>query len=94
MQEKIPLELCPTSNWLTQAVPDLASHPLKQLMDLGIKTTINSDDPGVMGISLMDEYQIAHKTLGMSIDELKRCNSWAAEVSFIPKEKKDLVWAQ
>jgi adenosine deaminase len=48
----------------------------------------------VMGISLMDEYQIAHKTLGMSIGELKRCNSWAAEVSFIPKEKKDLVWAK
>ena len=92
VDEKIPLELCPTSNWLTQAVPDLASHPLKQLMDLGIKTTVNSDDPGVMDITLMDEYHIAHKTLGMSINELKRCNSWAAEVSFISQKKKDHVW--
>jgi len=92
VDEKIPLELCPTSNWLTKAVPNLESHPLKQLMDLGVKTTINSDDPGVMGITLMDEYQIAHNILSLSIDDLKQCNSWAAEVSFIPQEKKNKVW--
>ena len=92
VDEKIPIELCPTSNWLTKAVPDLKSHPLKQLMELGVKTTVNSDDPGVMGITLMDEYQIAHNILSMSIEDLKQCNSWAAEVSFIPKEKKDKVW--
>jgi adenosine deaminase len=94
VEEKIPLELCPTSNWLTQAVPNLESHPLKQLMDLGVRTTINSDDPGVMGITLMDEYQTAHNLLSLSIDDLKQCNSWAAEVSFIPQEKKNRVWSK
>lgn len=92
VEEKIPLELCPTSNWLTQAVPNLAAHPLKTLMEMGVKTTINSDDPGVMGIDLMDEYHIAHNILGMSIDQMKQCNSWAADASYIPEEKKRKVW--
>jgi adenosine deaminase len=63
-------------------------------MDLGVRTTINSDDPGVMGITLMDEYQTAHNLLSLSIDDLKQCNSWAAEVSFIPQEKKNRVWSK
>lgn len=88
----IPLELCPTSNVLTQAVPTIEDHPLKKLMNLGVKTTINSDDPGVMGITLMHEYHKAHHILGMSLKELKTCNHWAAEASFICNEKKANVW--
>ncbi len=88
----IPLELCPTSNVLTKAVDSIESHPLAELMDLGVRTTINSDDPGVMGISLMTEYDKAHNTLGMSLKQLELCNRWAAHASFICKEKKEKVW--
>jgi|TARA_B110000116_G_C16789247_1_gene562758 adenosine deaminase len=89
----IVLELCPTSNVLTRAVDGVSDHPLKKLMELGVKTTINSDDPGVMCIDLMTEYHIAHDVLNMSIDQLKQCNSWAAHASFIPANKKSKVWA-
>jgi adenosine deaminase len=92
VDEKIPLELCPTSNWLTQAVPNVAAHPLKKLMEMGVRTTINSDDPGAMGIDLMDEYHIAHNILGMSFDQMNQCNTWAAEASYIPDAKKMKVW--
>ena len=63
----------PSSNVLTQAVPTIEDHPLKKLMNLGVKTTINSDDR-VLGITLMHEYHKAHHILGMSLKELKRCN--------------------
>ena len=89
----IPLELCPTSNVLTKAVNSMADHPVKKLMDLGVKTTLNSDDPGVMGITLMTEYENAYKVLNMSIEQLEQCNRWAAEASFICKEKKKKVWS-
>ena len=92
VDENIPLELCPTSNWLTQAVPNLSDHPLKKLMEMGVRTTINSDDPGAMGIDLMDEYHIAHHILRMSLDQIKQCNTWAAEASYIPETKKKKVW--
>ena len=89
---KIPLELCPTSNVLTKAVESADKHPFKRLYDLGVRTTLNSDDPGVMGITLMTEYNIVHNILGVTLNELEKCNKWAMEASFICKEKKAVVW--
>ena len=61
-------------------------------MELGVKTTINSDDPGVMGISLMTEYNLAYNGLKMSLEQLEKCNLWAADSSFICTEKKAQVF--
>lgn len=94
VDEKVTLELCPTSNWLTQAVPSLAEHPLKKLFDLGVCTTINSDDPGVMNIDLMDEYRIAYNTLGFSVEQLHQCNRWALEASYVSDDVKEKIWPE
>ena len=92
VKEGTPLELCPWSNVLTQAVPNAAAHPFKALMDAGVKTTLNTDDPGVMDITLMDECKRAISQMGLSLNELKQCNQWAAEASFIPKTRLATVW--
>jgi len=91
---QIVLELCPTSNYLTQAVNSLQEHPLNKLYDLGVRTTINTDDPGVMNTSLINEYEVAHNILGMSADKLIQTNEWAYEASFICEDKKSKVWSQ
>lgn len=91
-QEGIPLELCPWSNVLTRAVPSLEAHPFKTLMERGVKTTLNTDDPGVMDITLMDECRHATQNLGLSTSDLIKCNSWARKASFIPQERIDTVW--
>lgn len=88
----IPLELCPTSNWLTSAVPSLAEHPFRKLMEAGVRTTINSDDPGIFAIDLTNEYGVLQKHLGFTESEFNRCNDVAAFHSFIPLEKKQKVW--
>lgn len=88
----IPLELCPTSNWLTNAVSALNKHPFKQLMDAGVPVTINSDDPGVFGIDLTNEYRVLHEGLGLGLADFERCNDTAAAASFIPLEQKQKVW--
>lgn len=90
--KRIPLELCPTSNWLTQAIPELKDHPFKKLMNFGILTTINTDDPGIFNTNLNQEYEILHSKAGISLDELDRSAQTAAEVSFIAHEKKQKVW--
>ena len=87
----IPLEVNPWSNHLTNSVPRIEDHPLKRLFDLGVKTTLNSDDPELLDTNLNNEYRIAHEILGMSLDELARCNRYALECSFIPEAKKRAV---
>ncbi len=81
----IPLEVNPWSNYLTSAVRRIEEHPLKQLFDLGVKVTINSDDPEVLETNLNNEYRIAHEILGMSLDEIATCNRYAVQASFLPE---------
>ncbi|MEW6286706.1 MAG: adenosine deaminase [Chloroflexota bacterium] len=88
----ITLEVNPWSNYLTNAVRTIEEHPLKRLFDLGVKVTINSDDPEVLDTNLNNEYRIAHEVLGMSMEEITACNRYAYEASFIPEGKKKRVW--
>lgn len=85
----ITLEVNPWSNYLTHSVRTIEEHPLKQLFDLGVRVTINSDDPEVLETNLNNEYRIAHEILGMSMDEIATCNRYACEASFLPVEKKN-----
>ncbi len=62
----ICLDVCPTSNLLLSIVPDLASHPLPQLLDAGVRCSINGDDPLLFGPGLLDEYELCRAELGCS----------------------------
>ena len=88
----ITLEVNPWSNYLTSAVPTIEGHPLKRLFDLGVKVTINSDDPEVLETNLNNEYRIAHEILGVSLAEIAICNRYAYEASFIPQVEKKRIW--
>lgn len=91
-ERDITLEVNPWSNYLTNAVQTIEEHPLKKLFDLGVKITINSDDPEVLETNLNNEYCIAHEILGMSMDDIATCNRYAYEASFIPQAEKQPVW--
>ena len=93
IEHGITLEVNPWSNYLTSSVPSIESHPLKQLFDLGVRVTINSDDPEVLETNLNNEYRIAHEILGMSLDEIETCNRFAVEASFLPAAEKDPILA-
>ena len=91
-ERHITLEVNPWSNYLTNSVRTIEEHPLKKLFDLGVKVTINSDDPEVLETNLNNEYRIAHEVLGMSMDKIATCNRFAYEASFIPEDEKKRVW--
>ena len=90
----ITLEVNPWSNYLTNSVRRIEEHPLKRLFDLGVKVTINSDDPEVLETNLNNEYRIAHEILGMSLDEIAVCNRNAVLASFLPETQKMAVLAK
>jgi adenosine deaminase len=88
----ITLEVNPWSNYLTNSVPTIESHPLKKLFDLGLRVTINSDDPEVLETNVNNEYRIAHEVLGMSMDDIATCNRYAFESSFVESTAKQRIW--
>ena len=91
-EKNVPLEVCPTSNWLTGAVPTTAAHPIRRLMDAGIPITINSDDPGLFGIDLCHEYELLHLEHGFTLNDFEHCNDIAAAKSFLPVDEIKRVW--
>src|SRR5213594_2153928 len=84
----IPLEMCLTSNLHTHTVAAIAEHPFKRYLDRGVVVTLNTDGRLVDGISLTDEYFLAHAALGLTRQELVRVTLNACESAFLPEYEK------
>ncbi|WP_159941998.1 MULTISPECIES: adenosine deaminase [unclassified Nocardiopsis] len=61
----IPLEVCPTSNLRTGAVPSLALHPLPELLEAGVPVVLGSDDPAMFDTDLDREYRLCRELWGL-----------------------------
>jgi adenosine deaminase len=72
-------DVCPTSNIRLGVYPDFAAHPLRRLMQAGIRCTISTDDPLVFNNSVNDEYRALAAGMGFSRAELAQiaANGWA-----------------
>jgi adenosine deaminase len=85
------LEISPTSNWLTRSVPSIRAHPLPRLYRAGVSVCINSDDPHLMGIDLVHEYEICRRHYGFTEKDFNAVNRMALTHSFLPDEVKERV---
>jgi adenosine deaminase len=81
-EHRIGLECNLTSNVQTSTVPDYASHPLKGFLERGLLATINTDDPGISGIDLAYEYEVAAPAAGLSAEQIAQARRNAAEIAF------------
>lgn len=68
-QEQIPLEVCPWSN-IALGLCRKEKHPLKQMLDAGLSVILGSDDPGIFGKTLVDNYSLAAE-LGIALEALQ-----------------------
>jgi adenosine deaminase len=81
-----------TSNVQTSTVEDYPSHPLRRFLELGLLATINTDDPGISGIDLRYEYEVAAPAAGLSQEQIFQAQRNALEVAFLSEhEKQELV---
>jgi len=70
VKRDLALTLCPLSNISLQVVDDLKDHPLKIMMELGLKVTVNSDDPAYFGGQINQNYIEIQKALDLSKEDL------------------------
>jgi aminodeoxyfutalosine deaminase len=93
-EHRIPLEVSPTSNIATQAVPSYAEHPLPAMVDAGLVVTINSDDPPMFGTDLTNEYAVASQLLGLDEQGAAELARTAVRVSFAEESVKETLLAE
>jgi len=80
----VTFDVCPISNVKLKVVPSMADHPLRALMQAGVRCTISTDDPLVFANTVNDEYLALANDAGFSRAELARLavNGW--EVADVP----------
>ncbi|KAF8817881.1 Adenosine/AMP deaminase domain-containing protein [Cardiosporidium cionae] len=88
VEERILLEISPTSNFLTGSVSSIHEHPVRKLYERGVRISINTDDPGMFNCSLSGEYELMSKCLQFSSADFLTMNTWALEASFLNDQVK------
>ena len=89
--EKVLLEVCPTSNVQTNATPNFSSQQKKKLYASGIMLSVNTDNSTVSNVTLTEEYEKLEKEFGFTIDDFEKMNLYALDRAFVtPEEKENL----
>jgi len=94
VDEQIPLTVCPLSNVRLRVFPTMAAHDLKQLLGLGVRVTVNSDDPAYFGGYLEENFSAAQAALGLSRDDIHRLAGNAVRASFLTAGEKARLGAE
>jgi len=81
----IVLEICPTSNLLTKALPDEGAvrQTFRTFLDHGVRFTIATDGPEMMRTHLRDELDLLVRIGALDEDELRVANARGHEASFV-----------
>jgi adenosine deaminase len=89
---RILVEANITSNVQSRAVARPAEHPVREYFDAGLNVTLCTDSWLMTGVTLSDEYWLAHTELGFTRDEIDRLILNGFTSAFLPwPERLDLV---
>ncbi len=94
VRRRIPLTVCPLSNVKLCVVDDIAAHPLKRMLDLGLFVTVNSDDPAYFGGYVNENYVAVAEALGLSREELVQLARNSFEASLLNADAKSALIAE
>lgn len=91
---RILIETNITSNLQTHAVARAAEHPVRRYFDAGLAVTLCTDSWLMSGVSLTDEYWLAHQELGFTREEIDRMILNAFEAAFLPWPDRQALVAE
>jgi len=92
-ETQMPLEICPMSNIFTKRyVSSYKSHPIRKFYDRGIYVTVNTDDPTIFGMELIDEYFNLLDNNIFSLTEVFDLIKNNLYATFLTSPEKDVIW--
>jgi len=83
----IAFEVCPVSNYAIGATPLDEPHPIRKMVDLGLRCTINTDDPAMFSTDMAAQYSLLADQ-GFSWDELWQLNAQTLDATFLSGAEK------
>jgi len=80
---QIALTVCPLSNLRLCVVEDLAHHPLRKMLQSGLRATVNSDDPAYFGGYMTENFVAVAEALELTLEEIQTLGRNAYLGSFL-----------
>jgi adenosine deaminase len=86
--KRIPLELCPSSNVDTGAVPTLAEHPIRHFIAQRFRVTVNTDNRLMSNVTLSEEFQRLSRIAALTLADVERLSINAMKSAFVGYEER------
>lgn len=85
---QMTMTVCPLSNLKLCVVNDMRAHPLKRMLDLGLKATVNSDDPAYFGGYMNANFRAVIEALDLSAENIRTLTKNSFAGSFLSDGEK------
>ena len=86
--EGMVLTVCPLSNVRLKVVKCIEEHPLPQLLEAGLRVTLNSDDPAYFGGGVLDNYLACQRAFGWDEATFIQLAGTAIEAAFVSQRRR------
>ena len=90
-EERIHLEVCPTSNVQTNICATYANHPIDRLCRAGLSVGVSTDCRTISEVTLSDEYARLRTTFGWTNADLLQRNLDAMAAAFAPPDVRSRI---
>lgn len=88
VERRVPIGVCPTSNINLKIFPSIAEHPIDRLVREGVRVSINTDDPSLMGTNLPLEYARVASAFSWDESVIRDVARTSIEASFASESVK------
>jgi len=86
--KQVPLTVCPLSNVKLRVFNAMQNHNLKRLLDLGLRVTVNSDDPAYFGGYIADNFLAVQQALNLHRQDIYYLARNSFQASFLDDRQK------
>jgi len=87
---QMPLTVCPQSNLRLAVINKMSDHPIRRMLELGLKACINSDDPAYFGGYMNENFHALIDHTGLTRDEIFQLTINGFESSFMTQPEKQV----
>jgi len=94
LEKGVHIEMCPLSNMRLNHGMAPEDHCLPRYMMAGMSVSINSDDAGIIGSSLSDNYSFAARNYGLTAEDFRRMQLDALKASFADGDAKAALYGK
>jgi adenosine deaminase len=86
--QRVPLEMCPTSNIQTGAAASIEEHPIGLLAALRFRVTVNTDNRLMSATSLSREFGLLADAFGWTLEDARWATVNAMKSAFLPYDER------